>query len=88
MQETINVIESALAENKEIIRRLSTEQDNFIKALSEGNFKKEGLLNINMKLEVQLKSIYEQMYTGTKDACNFKSATSGYIDNGGMLKRD
>lgn len=35
MQETINLIEQKLGENKEVLRRLAVEQENFITALAD-----------------------------------------------------
>lgn len=59
MTETINLIEQKLGENKEVLRRLSVEQENFITALADGHAKKKQLSNENFNLERQLKDLYE-----------------------------
>lgn len=68
MIETINLIEQKLGENKEVLRRLETEQENFITALADNHLKKKQLSNENLNLERQLKELYDQEYN-RKDTC-------------------
>lgn len=75
MKETIEVIENALNGNKEVLRRLEVEQNNFIKALSDNFYKKNELLNINMRLERQLKDIYDEFCR--RDQCSEKMTDAG-----------
>lgn len=60
MQETINLIEQKLGENKEVLRRLSDEQENFITALANGHLRKRELSNENENLKMQLEELYDQ----------------------------
>lgn len=60
MQETINLIEQRLGENKEVLRRLSDEQEKLISMLTDGYSKKKQLANENYNLERQLKDLCDQ----------------------------
>lgn len=86
MQETINLIEQKLGENKEVLRRLAVEQENFITALADGHAKKKQLSNENFNLERQLKDLYDQQQNRfqTLDGMAQQKGcdTSSYIDRG------
>lgn len=83
MTETINLIEQKLGENKEMLRRLNTETENFISILADHHFKKKELSSQNFNLERQLKDLYDQQYN-RKDTCGASklSASETHRDTG------
>lgn len=87
MKETIHLIETALLENKEVLRRLAVEQENFIGALADNHFKKRELSNQNMNLERQLKDLYDQTYN-LKEHSALKSGANPDCDFKELKKRD
>lgn len=74
MQESINVIEKAIQEKKEFVRRLNHEREKLIEGLSDNFSNRISTEKQIAQLEIDLKNIYDQHYNKPP------------IDNGANLK--
>ncbi len=82
MQETINLIEQKLGENKEVLRRLSTEQEKLVTKLADNHVHKGNLSVQTLHLEIQLKDLYDQFYNRKKDDLDCNTLAKGPVTLG------
>lgn len=88
MQETINVIEKAIQEKKEFVRRLNHETEKLIERLSDNFSNRISTEKQIARLEIDLKNIYDQHYNKTQDTDNAANLKMGSFKTKSILSDD